>query len=217
MPLLVDYGSDSDESDNDVKDPVPALAKTSALAVTLPPPKPSTSMPSKSRTSAAGGLQLPAPRTNRRRDGPVKIRVDLLKLSGSEDQLPSKGPKKPKIESSSSRTTKGAGASSLVSMLPAPKKTSIDLPKPARVLGGGASSRNDDPGVIMDTYSFDEGEESGPHTVDIGETKPVTDFLPPSMARSKPKPSVPAHKVAPPKPAAPAMDFFSLGRYRALH
>lgn len=198
MPLLVDYGSDDDSGSD--------AGEQSVTAPPPPPPKPSGPMPKPAVASSSSGLQLPPPKSNsRRRDGPVKIKVEAPKPL-SQDEESEKLSKRQRTDEPSMHT-KGAGASSLLSMLPAPKTTTISLPKPTRVLGGGSSSRNDDPGVVMHFEPVTSSEIESTSTADDSTT--VTSFVPSSTVRPKARQAPP--KTAPPKPAAPAVDFFSLG------
>ncbi|KII88450.1 hypothetical protein PLICRDRAFT_41607 [Plicaturopsis crispa FD-325 SS-3] len=198
---LADYGSDSD---SDSGSP-PPQAKSS-LAASLPPP---TAKPTKTKR------------------GPKKITIGLPALSSAppdddDDERPVA--KKPRLDS-------GAGRSSLLGMLPAPKQKAPVLPAPERVLGGGKG-----PGLVFNaarppqpTRDMGDAEEDE----DEGDTqeKPLAPveaapeketamaFLPPSLKKGragisveetsmpKAKAKAPATRIS----AAPAGDFFSLG------
>ncbi|KAF8311636.1 hypothetical protein DL93DRAFT_2168960 [Clavulina sp. PMI_390] len=218
--LGLDYGSD-DDSDVEAGEKV---------TPTAPPPAPkSAPAPAEPKAALSGGLQLPAPtnKSSRRKDGPVKIKIDAL--ATSEDQSSDEPPAKKTRTDTSSSSTRGAGSSSLVSMLsklPAPKAAPAPA-KPVRVLGGGHSNASDDPGVVMPSSSaFDDSFSGFSETSGEGETTSSISFTPAALSKAKakpansnPKPSLPAGAIpvpsmsAPPvkKPSAPAVDFFSLG------
>lgn len=224
----LEYGSDDDESENEsptVKQP----------PSTTPAASSSTTAPAAIKTSS-GGLQLPPPtsKSSRRKDGPVKIKIDALQPSASDEPLS----KKPRIEGNV--PVKGAGSSSLVGMLsklPAPKVAPVPQPaKKTRVLGGGVSS-GDNPGVIMDSHE-DSGWNTGAFDEDDSASS-STSFLPPSLKAKSSSSPASAAAFAPPslkakapaanasvidkspvpvavknrKPAAVAVDFFGLGTY----
>lgn len=67
-----------------------------------------------------------------------KFTIDLPKSTADEERPAKKA-----------RTSKGAGASGLLSMLPAPKQINPTLPPPERILGGGKG-----PGLIFERPSF---------------------------------------------------------------
>jgi proline-rich protein PRCC len=208
--MLVDYGSD-DDSGGDAG-PSPSLSKSSiATPFTSKPTTQAAPLPT---SASSSGFQLPPPKSNsRRRDGPVKIKVEAPKPSSEYD-----APiilKKQRVDQSSVRTT-GAGASSLLSMLPAPKmvqKTSVAPAKSTRVLGGGVKSNNDDPGVIMasDFVTTSEADSSNPKAED---STLATSFMPSSIARNTPK-VLPKQSSTGSKLPAPATDFFSLGAFKS--
>ncbi|KAG8813730.1 Vacuolar protein sorting-associated protein 55 [Serendipita sp. 399] len=106
--MLVDYGSDSESSENgQVEKPSIPVAKPQA-----PKQQPI--------TTSALSTALPKPR---RRDGPLKITVEAPKYAKEDEasQLESRPIKKAKLD--------GAGGSSLLSMLPAPKNKTPILPQ----------------------------------------------------------------------------------------
>ncbi len=138
-----DYGSDSDnDNNNDIQQtsPPPAPKRTSSLApqktgLSLPPPS---STPSSS-SKPSSGLSLPPPKKR----GPKKITIGLPSLSGENSKDADERPppaKKARIES-------GAGASALLSMLPAPKNKNPVMTQ-ERMLGGGRG-----PGLVFHTGS----------------------------------------------------------------
>lgn len=185
-------------------------------------------------SNVKGGLQLPPPtnKSSRRKDGPVKIKIDVLDPTVDESELRPLS-KKPRTEVLSPR---GAGSSSLVSMLSklaAPKVVTL-APQPARVLGGGIRS-SDDPGLLSGS-SCPEG--GAPHLTipdaEVGGSQDssasATTFVPSSLGKSKSKPplinppppsleSLPSSThsrsqfphTALPNASVPAVDFFSLG------
>ncbi|PSR74093.1 hypothetical protein PHLCEN_2v10049 [Hermanssonia centrifuga] len=236
MLRVEDYGSDSDNDNNDdiqQTSPPPAPKRTSSQApqktgLSLPPP--SSTAPSSSKPSS--GLSLPPPKKR----GPKKITIGLPSLSSENGRDADERPppaKKARIES-------GAGASALLSMLPAPKNKNPVMTQ-ERMLGGGRG-----PGLVFHTGlsrsapqqqqqqanvqdADDDEDEDAAHRneapLSSGILEQVTEvgnpassslpFLPPSLARGKAnvsteeKYSVP--KSATVKPSAPAIDFFSLG------
>ena len=207
MPLL-DYASD-DDSD----------AEAGTLSAVEGPGIRKESDSHTAVVPIVDGFHLPAPKSNRRRDGPVKIKVDLPKLNDTDDGPP-RGPQK-KSKTSGGPIPKGAGTSSLLSMLPAPKKEGVSLPKRARVLGGGLKG-SDIPGTTIFVETNHELPVAHPSstTVESSSTAPSGLFVPPSMARSRlqeSKPSLPDSflgpvSALPPKPDPPqSMNFFSLG------
>ncbi|KAK7054835.1 hypothetical protein VNI00_003298 [Paramarasmius palmivorus] len=151
---LEGYGSGSDSDDN-----APQVA----------PPKPKKSTTTSTSTTKSSSLSLPPP-SGAKGKRKVAIGLPALKPLEDEEQGEEEKPaaKKPRLES-------GAGRSSLLSMLPAPKQKAPVLPAPQRVLGGGGG-----PGLVFN------------RTTSLG------------------KPRAPPRTV-PSKPAAPAVDFFSLG------
>lgn len=200
-----DYGSDSDSDAG-----APTSAPTTEQKQTEVPVVP----------KSTGGLNLPAPKkSGKRRDGPVRITVDLPKPKTSDDDDDSKPA--PNVERPiGGPKSKGAGASSLLSMLPKPKQAvpTLPKPKPVRVLGGGASN-GDDPGVIMPSESFDfEPLSFGGSKDEETSTMASTSFVP--MSTTRPKPKGASSSAQPPKttkPApAPAIDFFSLGSLHSV-
>ena len=220
---IEDYGSSS-ESESESTQPTPSTIK-SPLASKLPPPakKSTVALP-----NGSGGLSLPPPKTKR---GPKKITIGLPTLSGDskddvgeEDERPAA--KKPRLDSG-----KGAGASALLSMLPAPKqKGPAVAPPPERVLGGGKG-----PGLVFNitrssitpTAPVIDGDESESESAPISlnrdqeDTAPAISsvvFLPPSLKKGRTNISleedkVPSRPTTTPKvSAALAVDFFSLGK-----
>ena len=233
--LVVDgYGSDSDNgSDSEsviqtsthrssLASQLPAPTKKSAFS--LPPPTNATASSSK----APSGLSLPPPKT---RKAPKKIAIGLPALpkendtNGSDDDERPVA-KKPRLES-------GAGASALLSMLPAPKNKAPTPAAPERVLGGGRG-----PGLVFKTASSqpkravtvedaEEDNDDGNLQADIldssysaiieekTEKKVPLPFMPTSVARGRANVSVEEkHSIPVSRPtvsSAPAVDFFSLG------
>jgi proline-rich protein PRCC len=202
------YGSD----DNDSGDEISVKPATTAK----PTPR--------SSVTSSSSLSLPPPKTKK---APKKITIGLPTLSsndGVEDEQDDQPPtKKPRLET-------GSGKSALFSMLPAPKQAA-PLPKaaaaPERVLGGGRG-----PGLMFNAarsaptpdavsgHTEDEADESSfseapaPPPTAAGSS---TVFMPsslkkgrPNISLEEPRKTTPLPKASVP-PAAPAVDFFSLG------
>jgi hypothetical protein len=125
---IENYGSDSDNDSEDVPESNPRTSK-SLPAVKLAKKSTLTLNPSSSKLSAE--LALPPPKAKK---GPKKITVGLPVLTRKDepvdDDANERPAKKPRLQS-------GAGVSSLLSMLPAPKQKNPVLPTPVRVLGSG--------------------------------------------------------------------------------
>ncbi|KAF7338274.1 hypothetical protein MVEN_02052800 [Mycena venus] len=195
---LGDYGSDSEnggDSDNDT--PVPSVSAK------MLKPAPSTTK-----------MALPPPKQKKK----VTIGLPALKPMDDEtDDLKDERPpaKKPRLEA-------GAGKSSLLSMLPAPKQKNPVLPPPERVLGGGSG-----PGLVFNTSRPTAKEVSteadgGQQEASAAESSTSFSFRPPSLAKGRSNISLEEGATnAPPRTApkvssAPAVDFFSLVKQR-LH
>lgn len=220
--LNLEYASDEDSDVETVQTP----AKTSE-----PPPPPSRLSGTSVDHNIGDGLQLPPPtnKSSRRKDGPVKIKINAPDPVISEAES---GPLPKKLQTE----TRGAGSSSLVSMLsklPAPK-VAPRAPQPARVLGGGVKS-SDSPGVLVDlSHSDSNTPSSAIPDAGVGDQDPsasATKFLPSSIGRLKPKPAPPKTPLSPSLESSltntpqttqststpqlstptPVMDFFSLG------
>ncbi|KAI6160056.1 mitotic checkpoint regulator, MAD2B-interacting-domain-containing protein [Pisolithus thermaeus] len=163
----------------------------SRQASNQPPPKPSP--------------PRPAPAKPKR---PKKIAINLPPPQNDEDDEPPT--KKPRITTGGGQ---GAGKSSLLGMLPAPKRA---LPvrkekKEERVLGGGGG-----PGLVFHTTKSAEKEHSAHTESEAGATGDTsTAFLPPSISKGKANVSldndgpVKITSISKPLPA-PAPTFFSL-------
>jgi proline-rich protein PRCC len=223
--LNLDYGSDHSDSDTEESTqtnstskplvatagpskaaPKPTIATTSKLG--LPPPS----------SKLSSSLSLPAPKTKRVK----KITIELPEPSkeDEEDEDSQPAAKKPRL---------GAGASSLLSMLPAPKQKEPVPSESQRVLGGGKG-----PGLVFSTSRASSSVASAPDPEDSGEDnappKSLATSLPPPQATSKlaflpaslgkGRKNVniedvglakkPTATIAPAAPT-PAIDFFSLG------
>lgn len=220
--LNLEYASD-DEGDGET-------VQTQTKTLSIPSPNHPNNAAPASR-NANGGLQLPPPtnKLTRRRDGPVKIKIDALDPAANEPESEPL-PKKPRSDA------RGAGSSSLVSMLsklPAPKAAPSG-PPPMRVLGGGVKS-SDDPGLLAGSSSHDGA--AAPSTIpgaklgDQDSSASATSFVPSSIAKPKSKPAPPKSHLSsslealptsmpqaitstttpPSSTSAPAVDFFSLG------
>ncbi|KAL0581702.1 hypothetical protein V5O48_000284 [Marasmius crinis-equi] len=201
-----DYGSGSESEDNSQQSQVP-------------PPK-QTNLPSKRSSS----LVLPPPGTTAAGKAKRKVAIGLpaLKPTEDEEEIDEKpAAKKPKLSS-------GAGVSSLLSMLPAPKQKTVTLPAPERVLGAGkgpglvfnsrpsaaaAAPKDVDEAEIEETNVGEPEEEN--HVPKASNASTAMPFLPPSLKKGKANISLEEGRPrAPPRTAvkaAPAVDFFSLG------
>ncbi|ESK97025.1 hypothetical protein Moror_6603 [Moniliophthora roreri MCA 2997] len=205
---LEGYGSGSDSDDNTLQAPPPKLKK------------PTTTVKSSS------SLSLPAPSGGTKAKRKVAIGLPELKPAENEDQVDDgeRAAKKPRLEA-------GAGRSSLLSMLPAPKQKAPVLPAPERVLGAGKG-----PGLVFNarpaaSAPHENGEEAQDDDGDEGSIQKDNSaaappsstssssvaFLPPSLKKGRSNISLEEGKsrapprTVPSKPAAPAVDFFSLG------
>ncbi|KAG6900861.1 hypothetical protein C0993_009979 [Termitomyces sp. T159_Od127] len=201
------YGSGSeDDSDHET---------VSAAKPTIPTPKPAASTPK-------SGIALPPPKAKRTK----KITIGLPSLPAEnraeDDDLTGERPaaKRPRLEN-------GAGKSSLLSMLPAPKERAPVAPAPERVLGGGkgrgldfGASRTHSAPLVQDEGDVEDiaipSTVSEPQDTHVPQAADSLPFLPPSLKKGRPNVSLeddkPRPKPQPPqKPAAPAVDFFSLG------
>ncbi|EEB95013.1 hypothetical protein MPER_06083 [Moniliophthora perniciosa FA553] len=124
---LEGYGSGSDSDDNTPQASPPKLKKPTMTA------------------KSSSSLSLPAPSGGTKAKTKRKVAIGLpeLKPAGNEDQVDDEDKhtaKKPRLEA-------GAGRSSLLSMLPAPKQKAPVLPAPERVLGAGKS-----PGLVFNAH-----------------------------------------------------------------
>ncbi|KAG9018715.1 hypothetical protein FRB90_010329 [Tulasnella sp. 427] len=232
---LDDYGSDVESDASDSSKPVskPSVPTSqakpkSSLASLLPPAKKGSSItlppPTKAASPSLGGLNLPPPTKSKKRDGPVKITVAALKPTEDEEADEHQA-KKRRLDTDGERKA-GAGSSSLLSMLPAPKKVVPEKPaeKP-KVLGGGAGGQDvgiaEAPTILGSTQPIAEDDD------------PKLSFLPPHLRkpRTTPAPSLTrslgsglpsyqtgaassssaATQASAPKLPEPEEDFFSLG------
>ncbi|TBU35932.1 mitotic checkpoint regulator, MAD2B-interacting-domain-containing protein [Dichomitus squalens] len=229
------YGSDSDAgSDNESVPQVPLNSKGSSLTsqpstsakkstFSLPPPVGAAS-------SSKPSSRLAQPPAKTKKVKKIAIGLPSLPKDGDEDNSDHDdrpAAKKPRLES-------GAGASALLSMLPAPKNKAPVPAAPERVLGGGRG-----PGLVFKTApsqsartttvedaaedAEDDAEQADPLDSSYSalleerkeEDKPSLAFMPTSVKRGKANISVEEKHSAPiSRPAvssAPAVDFFSLG------
>ena len=249
---IEDYGSDGESGDDSVtttsKTPTtPTLATSTSLLSKLPPPTSKSTLALPPPKSSSSSLSLPEPSSSSSTTSTAphklkrtkKIAINLPSLPPPEDDGDDGPPtKKPRVAPST-----GAGMSSLLSMLPAPKQpVPVIEKKEERVLGGGGG-----PGLVFRTKretqsrgeavefasadrSCADAEFEGP--ADVPAAEPSTSFVPPSLKRGKANisleeqgpskvplsASAPSH---PPKSAAPAIDIFSLGLHtpsaRSIH
>lgn len=225
---IEDYGSGSD---NDSDSEIVSVPPKSSLLSKLPPPSKKSSI---SLPAPSSSISLPPPKPKR---GPKKITIGLPALSApndDDDEFESERPaaKKPRLES-------GAGSSSLLAMLPAPKQKNPTLPTPERVLGGGKG-----PGLVFNTSrpsatpvplnKGDAGDSGGsnlyPTDNESIDTLPESSstsfsFMPTSVGKGRSnvsveegKPKAPARTVSSVKvTSAPVVDFFSLGTFRQFN
>lgn len=220
--LGIDYGSDSEDdsiSSTATQKPATTAATAGPSSLALPPP----SKPSLPTSKAPGSsISLPPPKTKK---PAKKILVELPKLSkhASDDEDDEDRPalKKPRLNGAG-----GGKASALLSMLPAPKKSTLELPKAERVLGGGGRglvfSRQSGEVAPIATDSGKEvvEEDSAPYSKDDNDEEDVqpekdttTSMIPPSMllkGKGKAATKLPAPASSAPEPA---VDFFSLCMY----
>ena len=194
---LDDYGSGS-ESESEHENPNVSRPQ-------LVPNLSSNSLPIKSTTKRA----------------PKKITIGLPALLKDEDEenddleLEKPALKRQKMS--------GAGVSGLLSMLPAPQQRKAaphqQQQEEQRVLGGGKG-----PGLVFDSKSSvpalktkqEEGKDEEPTMSTVSNGGSSLPFLPPSLVKGKanvsledgPKKEIP---TKPAYPAAPAVDFFSIG------
>lgn len=184
------YGSESDNG-SDVE-----------TTATTAPVKP---VSTKRTPVSKSGISLPPPKQAKR---PKKITIDLPK-PGKGDSIEDE-PQEPPMKRA--RTDgKGAGVSSLLSMLPAPKQTvPTKIPQPERVLGGGNAP----------ALSFKSTPQSSKDEADTSADAPPNLFMPASLARGKANVSTEDPMAGPSWSRAahstPAVDFFSLGTMVAM-
>ncbi|EGN95968.1 hypothetical protein SERLA73DRAFT_185425 [Serpula lacrymans var. lacrymans S7.3] len=190
---IEDYGSDN-ESDNEVALELGTKSTSSLAAELPPPPKSSFSLPAPKRsiiTQATNGSSAPS-KTKR---APKKIAIGLPALLPEDEESKSRDEPPP---AKKPRLTTGAGASSLVSMLPAPKQKTSLKPAPQRVLGAGQG-----PGLVFRTSHTKDSAPSAPspegddedcmhHTGSTSTDNPETAqsvqstfMIPPSLAKGK--------------------------------
>ncbi|KAG2158184.1 mitotic checkpoint regulator, MAD2B-interacting-domain-containing protein [Suillus bovinus] len=188
---IEDYGSDVD-SENEAL-PTASLSKPKSPA--LAPSKPSgLSLPAL-KSSGSSSFSLPPPTKTKRTK---KIEITLPSLPSNDSDTDDRPPaKKPRITPS-----KGAGASSLLNMLPAPTQPlPVKLKKVERVLGGGNG-----PGLLFHAPVSvqEDGEGDGEEA--------STAFLPPSLKKGKSNVDLDREDHKPQALSkAPAVNFFSLG------
>ncbi|KAG8946469.1 hypothetical protein FRC04_011645 [Tulasnella sp. 424] len=232
---LDDYGSDAESDTSDSVKPVskpsaapPQTKPKSSLASLLPPAKKTGSIalpqPTKASSPSPGGLNLPPPTKSKKRDGPVKITVAALKPA-EDDDADEPQAKKRRLDTDGEKRV-GAGSSSLLGMLPAPKKAAPEKPAELpKVLGGGGGGQDvsvaDAPTMVGATQAAPEEDD------------PKLAFLPPHLRkpRTTPAPSLTktlgsglptyhtaaassssgASRTGAPKLPEPEEDFFSLG------
>lgn len=191
---IEDYGSDSDSGESPKVAPAPTVAQPAV-------PK--------------------APRTTKK-----KIAIPLPSIT-------SKDPDEPEdtvIDRPAKKQKTGAGASSLLSMLPAPKeKNPIPQNQPQRTLGSGAGpglNFRSAPSTTTSSFTPIERDSEAhekpvePVVEDGAAFTSSTLFRPTSLAKGKKNISLEESFTPKPNPAprqaAPTVDFFSLGKARAI-
>ncbi|KZT26371.1 hypothetical protein NEOLEDRAFT_1177774 [Neolentinus lepideus HHB14362 ss-1] len=209
-----DYGSDNDSEQEVTRQSRRSTSTAVSKSQSSQPSKTNLSHPPSGNATApkaaGAGLSLPPPKSKPGQKK-KKITIDLPSLEDEGDNEDDKpAAKKPRLES-------GAGKSSLLSMLPAPKRKAPLPPPKERVLGGGQGL-----GLMFKTHGpVVESTEDDTYGVedegDWSSSKPPissVSFLPPSLQKGKANIST----EGPPKTtakvilkAAPAADFFSLG------
>ena len=127
--MLVNYGSDSDDSGDDKVSEIPTSPKAAQVKEGAA-----------SKAGSVPGGQAPKPR---RRDGPLKITLEAPKRSAEDDGFPDTRPAK-------KTKTEGAGGSSLLAMLPPPKHKTPVAPKKkeeteTKIAGASKGLPDDDP------------------------------------------------------------------------
>lgn len=203
---LDNYASDSDDETQDVRPTSLQKDSPSAPKSGLNSQPPSSSSTQSSLTAKSSGLNLPPPKA-KKAAAPKKIVVALPKLEkhGSDSEEEDRPAKK-------ARTTGGSkGASALLSMLPAPKKASVEPAAPQRVLGGGR------PGIVYTSnsaHTSTSGTEGGFPDVEAEESstrdeETTRTMLPPSLMKGKSR----VEKLLEKK--EDTADFFSLGTRKA--
>ncbi|KIO32465.1 hypothetical protein M407DRAFT_13899 [Tulasnella calospora MUT 4182] len=232
---LDDYGSDVE---SDASDSSKQTAKTStltsqakpksSLSSLLPPAKRGSSIalppPANAPSPSPGGLNLPPPTKSKKRDGPIKITVAALKPAEDED-ADEPQVKKRRLDTDGEKKV-GAGSSSLLNMLPAPKKAAPEKPaEQPKVLGGGGRGQDvsvaEAPTMIGATQAAIEEDDPKlaflpPHlrkprtTPAPSLSKPLGSGLPTYQAAGASSSSGPSRTAAPKLPE-PEEDFFSLG------
>ncbi|KAJ8521629.1 hypothetical protein ONZ45_g1679 [Pleurotus djamor] len=160
-------------------------------------------------------LNLPPPQSKPKRPKKIAIALPALAKDDLDDEKPP--PKKPRLES-------GAGSSSLMSMLPAPK-VKHPVVQPERVLGGGkgpglvfktAPSSNPIPpqAIVGDDEDVAESlDTSHDTTTDTNPPSTSLPMIPTNLSKRKANISVEdtvRHKAVR-TVAAPSVDFFGLG------
>jgi proline-rich protein PRCC len=210
---IEDYGSD-DENDRDQSEDATTDVRLSKTTLVLPPPS----------NSSKKTTQVPPSKPKR---APKKITISLPELpAGPDDDIDEEKPpaKKPRLGA-------GAGSSSLLAMLPAPKQTQPTAPQPERILGAGRgpglifnSSR---PSQLMTSSSpllegkYDEMDDAAhglPSVSPDTQTTSAISLRPTSLGKGRSNISVeegkaPSKKAPPNLSSAPVVDLFSLGLY----
>jgi proline-rich protein PRCC len=188
-----DYGSDNDSDHEPSQNGATSSAQKAASPLKLPPPVKATSRVS------------PKPPKSKRAPKKITIGLPTLPDEPEEDIDVDKHPaKKPRLQS-------GAGSSSLLCMLPAPKQKQPVVPPRERVLGAGRG-----PGLV-----FEENSSTSVEPAESLAHVNSTLFRPTSLGKGRSNISIEEEnpsprKVIPKVIPAPPTDFFSLGSY-VLH
>ncbi|EKM82647.1 hypothetical protein AGABI1DRAFT_111236 [Agaricus bisporus var. burnettii JB137-S8] len=193
-------------------------------------PQPTKNQPESTKSSrSTSKTPLSSAKTTKRTSKKITIGLPALSRNDSEEQdsIESERP-------AAKRQRTGAGASSLMNMLPTPKqKTTVAPPPQERVLGGGRGPGlkfNERKTVLPYTSTtLTEGDEEleeedeGPRVfvpTKTASNESSLPFLPPSLVKGKPNTSLedkwePVKKAAPRVSAAPPVDDFSSGKPKA--
>jgi hypothetical protein len=179
---------------------------------------------------STSNIPLPPPKTTKRPSKKITIGLPALRKDESEEQdgIESERP-------AAKRQRTGAGASSLLTMLPAPQQKTTAAPPQERVLGGGKG-----PGLAFNVRqaapstvntAFTEGDEELEKSNErpkilmptkTANSEPSLPFLPPSLAQGKPntalegQPKI-AKKASPNILAAPPVDDFLPGLFDTIN
>ncbi|KZS99208.1 hypothetical protein SISNIDRAFT_448070 [Sistotremastrum niveocremeum HHB9708] len=169
---LENYGSDSEDDQNDEPQVAPAAAPTGTdLTGTRSSQSTFSLPPLKSNASQSNAQRVPPKKKK------IIIAIDKPAAPKDDDDEP-----KPTIK----RKLEPAGKSSLLGMLPPPKKQKVDAPKQERVLGGGSG-----PGLVF------HSRPTEPTTEDQETDESTSISLVPQSVMKKRSETTAAQSVAP--------------------